>query len=160
MTRWRVGFHGQPWLLAGAIGLSALVGCGRPKVEPLTIQVYQDWQLSYGDDIGGYQVQGGLGDIALDLEGDRVYMPFNGEVLPAESQDSGCVYISSAEVPAYLFRVCGLSRPNLGNLTQGQSLGRGQVLVFSTLRKQPDGTWALVEPAPEFIESLVRSPDP
>jgi hypothetical protein len=141
------------------LGLSLVTGCGGPQVAPLTIQVSQDWQLSYGDDIGGYRVQGGLGDIALDLKGDRVHMPFDGEVLPAESQDSGCVYVSSAEVPAYLFRICGLSRPHLGPLTAGQSLGRGQVLVFSTLRKQPDGTWALVEPAPEFIESLVRSPD-
>lgn len=148
----------QGWLVV--LGLGLITGCGwrSPQVAPLTIQVYQDWQLSYGDEISGYRVQGGLGDIALDLAGDRVYMPFNGEVFPAESQDSGCVYISSPEVPAYLFRICGLVRPNLGPLTEGQSLGRGKVLVFSTLRKQPDGTWALVEPAPEFIESLVRSP--
>ncbi|NJN21226.1 MAG: hypothetical protein HC812_08605 [Leptolyngbya sp. RL_3_1] len=158
MRRARLITH-RFWLIAL---LSLATGCGwrSPEVAPLTIQVYQDWQLSYGDEIGGYQVQGGLGDIALDLRGDRIHMPFNGEVFPAESPASGCVYVSSAEVPAYLFRICGLSRPRLGPLTAGQNLGRGQLLVFSTLRKQPDGTWALVEPAPDLIESWVRSPAP
>ncbi|MGD1906840.1 MAG: hypothetical protein ACFB0C_12705 [Leptolyngbyaceae cyanobacterium] len=155
----QAGFaSGRIWLMGLGVSLIASCGWRQPAVEPLTIQVYQDWQLSYGDTLGGYPIRGGLGDVALDLAGDRVYMPFNGEVFPAESQDSGCVYISSAEVPAYLFRICGLGRPNLGALSEGDAIGRGQVLVFSTLRKQPDGTWALVEPAPEFIESLVRSP--
>ncbi|MBD0266990.1 MAG: hypothetical protein ICV77_01725 [Cyanobacteria bacterium Co-bin8] len=104
-----------------------------------------------GDDVVGYSVRGGLGDIAVDVRGKAIYMPFNGRVQPEEGFDSQCVILSSPEVPAYLFRICGLRKPRLGEQRQGDSIGSGEVVAFATLRKQTDGTWAMVEPAKDLL---------
>ena len=82
-------------------------------------------------------------------------MPFDGVV---ELTDTGCVVVSSANVPAYLFRLCGLMQIHLGDRQQEQPIGRANRLVFTMLRREPDGTWAIVEPASNFIERLVDQP--
>ena len=133
-------------------GLILFSACGSPAPPPRTLNLHQQWSLSIGTDIGGYPISSGLGDISLDLSGDRVHMPFNGNVEPT---DTNCIILSSDEVPAYLFRLCGLSAPQLGQQQQGQVLGRANHLVFAMLRREPDGTWAMVEPAPQFIEQLL-----
>ncbi|MEM8808840.1 MAG: hypothetical protein AAGF01_22710 [Cyanobacteria bacterium P01_G01_bin.38] len=129
-----------------------LPGCQPEKVPLRTIQIQQEWALQPGGEVAGYAVSSGLGDITLELGGDGVQMPFTGEVQPTIGN---CVVISSPEVPAYLFRLCGVRRPQLGQREQGQIVGRAQQLVFAALRKQPNGTWAMVEPSTALIENLL-----
>ncbi|NEQ31045.1 MAG: hypothetical protein F6K04_08580, partial [Leptolyngbya sp. SIO4C5] len=62
------------------------------------------------------------------------------------------------EVPAYLFRLCGLKNARLGDIKAGNQVGTGETLQFAALRKQPDGSWALVEPAVDVLERTVSSP--
>ncbi|NJN32866.1 MAG: hypothetical protein HC824_22495 [Synechococcales cyanobacterium RM1_1_8] len=59
-------------------------------------------------------------------------------------------------MPAYLFRYCGLGRMVLGDRPEGAFLGRAQALQFATLRKQPDGSWAIVEPAKDILEKSLK----
>jgi hypothetical protein len=122
--------------------------------EPVrTIQLQQTWQLKVGDTIGGHRVVAGLGDISINLQGDAVYAPFNGRVQPTEQ---GCVLFSSPEIPAYLFRLCGLNHPRLGELQQGEAIGSGDYLHFATLRKEQEGTWSMVEPARDILERVLN----
>ena len=127
------------------------LGCSRsPQAEaPLNIRLYQTWQLQPGDKVAGLTVLGALGDITIALNGNRVYAPFDGRTQLDQRQ---CVIFSSADVPAYLFRLCGLDRPYLGALNQGDPIGKGNLLQFAALRKQPNGTWAIVEPAKAILE--------
>lgn len=123
------------------------------------VNYYQDWSLQPGDTLGGYQVQSGLGDIAVDLAGKSLFMPFDGTVQPQQEKEELCIILSSPDVPAYLFRLCGVQQPRLGDRNQGDSIGSGDVVAFATLRRQADGTWAMVEPAKELIEQfLTKSP--
>lgn len=135
--------------LALILGLSS---CGRATVTSRTLNLHQNWPLSIGTEIAGYSISSGLGDISLDLGGNTIHMPFDGTVEPTETN---CILVSSADVPAYLFRLCGLSQTKLGPRQQYQPIGRAQHLVFAMLRREPDGTWALVEPSPKFIEQLL-----
>ncbi|MEO0870039.1 MAG: hypothetical protein AAFY17_16725 [Cyanobacteria bacterium J06642_11] len=120
-----------------------------PPARTFTIQ--QTWDLQVGKQVGNYPISSGLGDITLELGGDPVQMPFDGRVQP---MDNNCVALTSPEVPAYLFRLCGLNRPSLGQHSQGHTIGRPQQLVFAAFRKEPDGTWALIEPATDLIEQF------
>mgnify|MGYP000330179191 CR=1 FL=1 len=146
-------FNPRLWLWV--IGL-VLVSCGsrdRP-IAPRAFTIQQAWQLEPGSQIGTYPVVAGLGDISIQLKGDRVYAPFDGQLQPHAESD--CLIFSSPEVPAYLLRLCGLRNPRLGAVQQGEAIGTGQLLHFAALRKQPDGTWALVEPASSLIEGLFQ----
>jgi hypothetical protein len=158
------------WRPTGAIGLWLLLtGCGSdPANHQIKVQVFQDWQLKPGDRLAGYQVTGGLGDISIDVHGQPIYAPFNGET---QQDAQGCLFYSSPELPAYLFRLCGVTGRawfglNLGPLNQlrlgpvrvGESLGDATTLQFATLRKQTNGKWAIVEPDKSFIESLLKPP--
>lgn len=137
------------------LGLASFsVSCGRPMPASRNLNLHQSWSLPIGTEIAGYAVSGGLGDISLDLGGDTIRMPFNGTVEPTESN---CVIVSSDEVPAYLVRLCGLSQIRFGARQQGQTIGRARHLVFAMLRREPDGTWAMVEPSTTFIEQLLES---
>lgn len=144
------------------VGLLVLVtqGCwGRQAAEPARkLNLYQNWSLQPGDELAGYPVQSGLGDIAVNLGGKSVYMPFDGRVQPQEEAPDRCVVLSSPEVPAYLFRICGLSKPQLGEQQQGDPIGTGNVVAFATLRKQTDGTWAMVEPAKDLLTQFLTRP--
>ena len=130
----------------------SLLGCSRATPAPRTLNLHQSWPLSIGTQIAGYSISSGLGDISLDTGGDVIHMPFDGTVEPT---DASCVIVSSADVPAYLFRLCGLSQIRLGPRQQDQPIGRAQHLVFAMLRREPNGTWAMVEPSPKFIEQLL-----
>ncbi|ASC71280.1 hypothetical protein XM38_022320 [Halomicronema hongdechloris C2206] len=87
------------------------------------------------------------------MQGDTVRAPFDGLVQPHRP---GCVIYSSPEVPAYVFRICGLSQSEVGPITAAKPLGRGQTVQFAALRRQPDGTWAIVEPAVDVLEQMVE----
>lgn len=150
------------WFIsAGLVFLSttlvSLGGCNTQKSnEPaIDVQLYQKWELQPGDTIAGYPVTGGLGDISIALKGQSVYAPFNGE---AKIDKRGCVFFSTPNVPAYLFRLCGLSSPKLGRLQQGEAIAKGTTLQFAALRKQPNGTWAVVEPAKDIVERTLKTP--
>lgn len=140
----------------GSVILLGAAGCGGGKaIAPRTIPIHQNWALQPGSEIGGYQVVGSLGDVSIDLDGHAVRAPFDGRVEPLEG---GCVVFSTPEVPAYLFRLCGLANPALGDLRRGDKIGKGQSLQFAAMRKQPDGTWAIVEPALDILERTVKQP--
>jgi hypothetical protein len=141
--------------LSTIAGLLLVAGCTSPKVEPRAIQIQQAWQLQPGDIVGGHRIRAGLGDVSIDLKGGRVYAPFDGEVQPYRGD---CVLFSSPQIPAYLVRLCGLSRPQLGDVRQGEAIGSAKALVFATLRRLPDGKWAMVEPSSQLIEQTLRKP--
>ncbi|MEL6935958.1 MAG: hypothetical protein AAFO59_04735 [Cyanobacteria bacterium J06607_17] len=138
------------WLSLAGLSFS----CGRPIPASRSLNLHQSWSLSIGTEIAGYAVSSGLGDISLNLGGDTIHMPFNGTVEPTESN---CVIVSSDDVPAYLVRLCGLSQTRFGARQKGQTIGRARHLVFAMLRREPDGTWAMVEPSATFIEQLLES---
>ncbi len=135
------------------------MGCRfEPSSEPArVIQLQQAWELQPGDYLAGRRIGGSLGDISIELDGNRVFAPFAGRVQP-DAEIEGCVIFSSADVPAYLFRLCGLRNPRLGNLQQGDAIGTGDYLHFAALRRQPDGTWAMVEPSSNILESILIEP--
>lgn len=143
-----------------AIALSSmllLASCQRATSEPQprNLQIQQTWELQPGQSIAGYAVAAGLGDITVRLDGGSVYAPYEGDVQPAATGD--CVIYSSAEVPAYVFRLCGLRQPQLGQVRAGQPIGTGVYLHFAALRRQPDGTWVIVEPASQIVEQMLTS---
>ena len=136
-------------LASGAL-LALLASCQTEPPRAITIQ--QTWELQVGNQVGNYRISSGLGDITLELEGNPVRMPFDGRV---QSMDEHCIALTSPEVPAYLFRLCGIRRPKLGQQLQGHTVGQAQQLVFATFRKEPDGTWTLIEPATDLIAQFL-----
>lgn len=138
-------------LLLG-IPLSLMGGCSPSTPAPRILNLHQSWSLPIGTKIAGYQVSSSLGDISLALDGDVIRMPFNGTIEPTTMD---CILVSSDDVPAYLFRLCGLQRPKFGPRQTGQTIGRAHHLIFAMLRREPDGTWAMVEPSAKFIEQLL-----
>lgn len=115
----------------------------------------QQWTLSPGDDIAGHPIAGSLGDISLQLNGAQLRAPFDGEVELGEAD--ACALYSTPEIPAYIFRLCGLSQVNYGNIKANKAIGKGDYLSFATLRRQPDGTWVIVEPAKDVLERALNA---
>ena len=132
--------------------LALLSACQSGSPSPRTITIQQTWELKVGNQVGNYPISSGLGDITLELNGDPVQLPFEGKVHP---MDDHCLALTSPEVPAYLFRLCGIRRPSLGQRGQGHTIGHAERLVFAAFRKEPDGTWALIEPATDLIEQFL-----
>lgn len=151
--------QGLLWGLLLFIGGGAL-GCSQANLDTPTrkVTLYQDWALQPGDQLGGYRVQSGLGDVAIDLRGHKLFMPFDGQVQPEDGNARLCVILSSPDVPAYLFRLCGVRQPRLGDRNQGEAIGRGNIVAFATMRRQADGTWAMVEPAKELMAQFLQAP--
>lgn len=154
-VRWRWLKLGWAATLSLSLGVT-LSGCRDEAVAaPRTVALDQAWELDLGSTLEGFRVVASLGDVSLHLRGARVKAPFNGEVqAAAEGQD--CVFFSSPEVPAYLFRFCGIQRPRLGAIAAGQAMGRANYLHFATLRRQPEGTWAIVEPSANVLERALE----
>jgi hypothetical protein len=141
------------WAGLVAIGVG---GCWQRSPHPtIEITLYQNWQLQPGDTLAGYTVAGGLGDISLVLGGQPIYAPYAGTT---QLDQRGCIFYSAENVPAYMLRLCGVSTPHLGSVQAGDEIGRGSMLHLATLRKQPNGTWAMVEPDQTFIERLLQHP--
>jgi len=143
------------WLYLVLAGL--LAGCqwGRSSLSPRRLAFYQNWQIQSGKVIAGYRVNSGLGDIGIDLQGGKVYAPYGGQVQP---HTSDCALFSTAQLPGYIFRVCGVRSPRLGKLRAGEAIGSAQSLQFATLRKQPNGTWAFVEPSTDLLAKMLHQP--
>lgn len=119
----------------------------------MSIQLYQKWELQRGDRIHDQPVVSALGDLAIEMNGKPTYAPMNGE---AKRDQTGCVLFAGTELPGYLFRFCGLSAPKIGALRKGQTIGTADLLVFATFLKQPNGTWAFVEPSKAMVEQTLK----
>jgi hypothetical protein len=154
----RSGWRPWPGIALALVLLTGACSSSSPDPGPRNITLHQKWALQPGDRLAGYSVQSGLGDITVDLQGNRVFMPFDGQVQPAEGNADQCVILSSPDVPAYLFRLCGLRQVKLGDLAQGDPIGSGNTVAFATLRRQADGTWAMVEPAKELLAQFLDRP--
>lgn len=149
------------WTLSSAIQTVAvmfssfyLIGCSAQSApQPRTITLQQQWALNPGDDIAGNIVSGSLGDISIHLKQGRINAPFPGVLEPSEMEH--CALYSTPEIPAYLFRFCGLKNFAYGDIKTGKRLGKGSYLSFATLRRQPDGTWIIVEPARGVLEKAL-----
>jgi hypothetical protein len=137
-----------------AVGLSS---CASPRqpVQPVSVEIQQNWQLQPGQTVSGFRILGGVGDISVELNNDSVYAPFDGTIQP---NGEFCVMFSSPEVPAYLLRFCGLNQPKLGDVREGQPIGRASTVQIAALRRLPDGKWTMVEPSNRVLErALARS---
>lgn len=154
LAKWKLWLSGLTALLLGV--LPVLSGCrSSSTTAPREVSIQQAWELEPGDVVAGYMVTASLGDISIQLNGDAVRAPFSGEVeLAANAAE--CIYFSTPEVPAYLFRFCGLKRPRLGPIPLGNVIGTGRMVHFATLRRQPDGTWAIVEPSNSVLERALQ----
>jgi hypothetical protein len=118
-----------------------------------TLNLQQKWELEPGMMIGGKLVTGSLGDVSIELNGASIYAPFAGEIEKINLER--CIVYSTPDVPAYLFRLCGLRRFRLGKIRPSEAIGSGPYLQFATLRRQPDGTWIIVEPAKGILEQVL-----
>ncbi|MEM9505105.1 MAG: hypothetical protein AAGA01_14235 [Cyanobacteria bacterium P01_E01_bin.43] len=149
--RSRLPFNLKTLKLVGPLLLLGLTSCTltQAQVPPRNIPIHQNWVLQPGSKVGDFSVVGSLGDVSIDLDGHKIKAPFDGQVQPAEHD---CIAFTSPEIPAYLFRLCGVTRPRLGDVKAGTVIGRGDVLQFAAMRRQPDGTWAMVEPAIDVLE--------
>lgn len=135
---------------------SSLTSCKeQASASRRSVAIEQAWELNLGHQIEGFPIIAGLGDVSLHLRGAQVRAPFEGETELAANEPQ-CVYFTSPEVPAYLFRFCGIHRPKLGEVEEGQSMGRATYLHFATLRRQPEGTWAIVEPSKTVLERALE----
>lgn len=142
-------------LWIAGLGL-VLGGCASiPAISPRQIVVNQSWELESGDWVAGYLVTGSLGDVSVQLRGASLRAPFAGQVELAAT-GARCVYFSTPEIPAYLFRFCGVRRPRIGAIEPGQVIGHGEQVHFATLRRQPDGAWAIVEPSDSVLEQSLQ----
>lgn len=150
---------GRRLLSVNLLGVSLLLltACQQfPSGPARKIVLQQSWELNSGDFIAGYLITGGLGDITVNIENAKLRAPFAGEVELA-AQGAQCIYFSTPEIPAYLFRYCGVRHPHIGPIKPGEMMGRGQHIHFATLRRQPDGTWAMVEPSNHVLEKTLQS---
>lgn len=141
--------------LATAILLLCVAGCTPQPVteQPLDVQLFQSWELQAGDTVAGYRVTGGLGDISIALKGNSIYVPYAGRLQPNKP---GCVMFSSADVPNYLLRLCGVKNPQFGIKNAGEAIGTAEVLQFALLNKRADGKWALVEPSKQILQQMLQ----
>jgi hypothetical protein len=142
--------------LAALVMLLCITSCTpKPGADaPIDVPLYQNWELQPGDTVAGYSVLGGLGDLSIALKGNKVYAPYEGRVQPNKQ---GCVMFSSADVPNYLLRLCGLKNPSFGLHKAGEAIGTADALHFAVLNKRPDGRWALVEPSKKILEQMLQS---
>lgn len=138
-------------LLLSALYLQSCGAKANPAVKKITLQ--QQWELNPGDTLRGSTVAGSLGDVSLHLKNAKIQVPFDGELSPSETEK--CALYSTPEIPAYLFRLCGLNSFRFGQVKAGKVMGKGNYLSFATLRKQPDGTWIIVEPASGVLEKIL-----
>lgn len=121
--------------------------------QPLDVQLFQSWELQTGDAVAGYRVTGGLGDISIALKGNSIYAPYPGRLQPNKP---GCVMFSSADVPNYLLRLCGVKNPQFGLKKAGEAIGTAEILQFALLNKRADGKWALVEPSKQILQQMLQ----
>lgn len=135
--------------------LSGLLSSCQTSPKPIEPpQLHQQWELQPGQEIKGYRVISGLGDLSIDLKGKSIYAPFTGKTA-IDTHD--CLYFETPEVPNYKLRFCGIQQPQLGDVKQGDRMANADLLRFATLRKHPSGKWAIVEPSKQILERLLTT---
>lgn len=143
-------------LLLGLVPLLLVQSCQEPPpVESRKLNIEQNWALKPGQYVAGHLISGGLGDVSVEVQGSSLVAPFTGLLQPHQTD---CAVFSSPEVPAYLLRICGLQKPQLGPCQVGTHIGTGKTVHFAALRKQPTGQWAIVEPASDILERMLSTP--
>lgn len=152
---WDMDLSALNAVLATGTILLAIAGCTPQPVteQPLDVQLYQNWELQPGDVVAGYRVTGGLGDISITLKDNSIYAPYEGRLQPNKA---GCVVFSSADVPNYLLRLCGVKNPRFGSRQAGEAIGTAKTLQFALLNKRSDGQWALVEPSKQMLQQMLQ----
>ena len=165
-AHWKTAWFWNPVRGLSLIAAALLLGScnARSNNQAVTLPLHQQWQLQPGTTIANTRISSGLGDLVLDLNGQALYMPKAGRIealTPMQESPTGapsCVAVSSPEIPAYKLRLCHLEHLRLGQHPQGATIGRGKQVAIAMLRKQPEGTWAFVEPAPSLLEALLQQP--
>lgn len=116
------------------------------------LQLYQNWTIKVGDQFNGVPVIAVLGQVTLRLGGKSAVAPFDGT---ASLSTSGCLRFDALDIPGYAFQFCGLENPRVGLVNQGSEIGSANFLSVGVLRRQKNGTYAFVEPAPAMLEKVV-----
>ena len=130
------------------------------------VELKQTWGLQTGDSIVGHDIVGGLGGLSIEIK-QAIYAPADGIVYDRfvfinkgslnKSQDN-CMLFASAQMPAYLLQLCGLSQRNLGTVKQGQPIGKTTGYLYVALLRE-DRQWFFVSPAKELLKRLLRQKD-
>ncbi|MEO0409726.1 MAG: hypothetical protein AAF289_20485 [Cyanobacteria bacterium P01_A01_bin.135] len=155
LLRWLLGALTGVAMAACQSSIPRLVSSSGPQETGSQPVIQQQWQLQPGSMIGERAVVAGLGDVSIALEGGSVYAPFSGVVQPIVQPIERCALFTSPDLPAYSARLCGLRRIRSGAVQRGDRIGSGQILHFAALRKQPDGTWAIVEPSQDLVSRFL-----
>ena len=133
------------------------------------IELAKTWEARAGETVGKHQIVGGLGDVTVRVGG-NITAPASGWidsdfVLISEGSMSkstnDCVVFSSAQIPAYLLKLCGLSRRHDGAIARGSVLGRTDAYLHVALlsfRKNADGEgrWMYVSPSTDLVERMLQ----
>ncbi|MGD1938750.1 MAG: hypothetical protein ACFCA4_14530 [Cyanophyceae cyanobacterium] len=123
----------------------------------------QSWSWLTGSTVADREVIGGLGSVALVMDG-PVYAPMDGVVfgeaaLVAEGQLSrlpdSCAVFTSVQLPAYAVQLCGLRDRTVGDVIKGKEIGRGNGLVHLAVLRRDGKQWMFVPPAPEIVEQIL-----
>ena len=123
----------------------------------------QSWGWLPGAQVADRSVVGGLGSIALAMDG-PVHAPMDGVVyeqaaLVAEGQlsrlPSSCGVFTSVQLPAYAVQLCGLRDRRVGAVTQGQVLGRSEGFLHVSVLRREGNQWMFVPPSPEIVEQIL-----
>lgn len=124
------------------------------SIERLRIYDPQARWLQRGAHIEGGELLAGLGFIALKPDSKKVYAPFNGKTTAGEA---GCVNFSTADIPNYKFRLCGIDRPKIQKVQKGDLIGSSDLLLLCTLLTvDSQHTWRIVEPSSVVIQGLLN----
>ena len=144
-----------------------LIGFKRDPIQVTSshkeIELKQTWELQTGDSIVGHDIVGGLGGLSIEIK-QAIYAPADGIVYghfafisqgSLSKSQGNCLLFSSAQMPAYLLQLCGLSQRNLGVVSQGQPIGKTAGYLHVALLRE-DGQWVFVSPARELLKRLLR----
>ncbi|MEM9770324.1 MAG: hypothetical protein AAF889_01765 [Cyanobacteria bacterium P01_D01_bin.73] len=123
----------------------------------------QSWSWLTGSTVAEREVIGGLGSVALAMDG-PVHAPMDGVVsgeaaLVAEGQLSrmpdSCAVFTSVQLPAYAVQLCGLRDRQVGEVKKGKEIGRGNGLVHLAILRRDGKQWMFVPPAQEIVEQIL-----
>ncbi|MEM9245417.1 MAG: hypothetical protein AAGA67_06705 [Cyanobacteria bacterium P01_F01_bin.153] len=123
----------------------------------------QSWSWLTGSTVADREVIGGLGSVAMAIDG-PVRAPMDGVIsgeaaLVAEGQLSrmpdSCAVFTSVQLPAYAVQLCGLRDRQVGEVKKGKEIGRGDGLVHLAILRRDGKQWMFVPPAPEIVEQIL-----
>lgn len=122
----------------------------------------QNWSWLSGSTTGSWTVVGGLGTIALSVDG-PVFAPDQGKVLEQSALATqgqlsrlpdSCTIFSSLKLPGYVIELCGLSDRQVGAVDAGQIVGHADTLHLGLLRRT-NQQWMYVPPSTDLVQQLL-----